>query len=241
MNELAKYIIALSNLYGMVHKEMVVDVFNNQNKEKINIEEVENYLKNPPNDLENEFIHPHKDYFVHESILEFDEFDLLLSKKSDKPYYVPNKKELLNYVDEFYFEKNREYKKVLNYIRKNFSYLPDYETEEIAEEIHDICQFDFNIQRTFNFLNRRGMEFESEKSFEKFVFLIVDLSNNTRLWENNGFTPSELVNREKFNFNKENKELFVREKKKIGRNEPCPCGSGKKYKKCCLDKDELVN
>lgn len=22
---------------------------------------------------------------------------------------------------------------------------------------------------------------------------------------------------------------------KIGRNEPCPCGSGKKYKKCCID------
>ena len=24
----------------------------------------------------------------------------------------------------------------------------------------------------------------------------------------------------------------------LGRNEPCPCGSGKKYKKCCLAKDE---
>ncbi len=24
---------------------------------------------------------------------------------------------------------------------------------------------------------------------------------------------------------------------RIGRNEPCPCGSGKKYKHCCLDKD----
>lgn len=24
---------------------------------------------------------------------------------------------------------------------------------------------------------------------------------------------------------------------KTGRNDPCPCGSGKKYKKCCLDKD----
>lgn len=23
---------------------------------------------------------------------------------------------------------------------------------------------------------------------------------------------------------------------KIGRNDPCPCGSGKKYKKCCLNK-----
>ena len=26
---------------------------------------------------------------------------------------------------------------------------------------------------------------------------------------------------------------FVREERKVGRNEPCPCGSGKKYKRCC--------
>jgi len=24
---------------------------------------------------------------------------------------------------------------------------------------------------------------------------------------------------------------------KVGRNDPCPCGSGKKYKKCCLGKN----
>ena len=28
----------------------------------------------------------------------------------------------------------------------------------------------------------------------------------------------------------------VRTEPKIGRNDPCPCGSGKKYKKCCLNK-----
>jgi Tfp pilus assembly protein PilF len=27
---------------------------------------------------------------------------------------------------------------------------------------------------------------------------------------------------------------------KIGRNEPCPCGSGKKYKRCCLHQDEAA-
>ncbi|MGH6681278.1 MAG: SEC-C metal-binding domain-containing protein, partial [Bradyrhizobium sp.] len=27
---------------------------------------------------------------------------------------------------------------------------------------------------------------------------------------------------------------------KIGRNEPCPCGSGRKYKQCCLAKDEAA-
>jgi hypothetical protein len=26
---------------------------------------------------------------------------------------------------------------------------------------------------------------------------------------------------------------YVRESPKVGRNDPCPCGSGKKYKKCC--------
>ncbi|MEX1346379.1 MAG: SEC-C metal-binding domain-containing protein, partial [Desulfobacterales bacterium] len=25
---------------------------------------------------------------------------------------------------------------------------------------------------------------------------------------------------------------------KIGRNAPCSCGSGKKYKKCCLNNDQ---
>jgi uncharacterized protein YecA (UPF0149 family) len=28
----------------------------------------------------------------------------------------------------------------------------------------------------------------------------------------------------------------VRTEPKIGRNEPCPCGSGKKYKNCCINK-----
>lgn len=32
-----------------------------------------------------------------------------------------------------------------------------------------------------------------------------------------------------------NPNTFVRPSAKVGRNEPCPCGSGKKYKKCCLE------
>lgn len=46
-------------------------------------------------------------------------------------------------------------------------------------------------------------------------------------------------------FDKETKrELYLQQKKsgtvvvgkKVGRNDPCPCGSGKKYKKCCMNK-----
>ena len=33
-------------------------------------------------------------------------------------------------------------------------------------------------------------------------------------------------------------KIAPRDSVNVGRNEPCPCGSGKKYKKCCLAKDQ---
>ena len=32
-------------------------------------------------------------------------------------------------------------------------------------------------------------------------------------------------------------ETVRRQAPKVGRNDPCPCGSGKKYKNCCMKKD----
>ncbi len=32
----------------------------------------------------------------------------------------------------------------------------------------------------------------------------------------------------------------IRKEKKVGPNDPCPCGSGKKYKKCCMQKDKAA-
>lgn len=33
--------------------------------------------------------------------------------------------------------------------------------------------------------------------------------------------------------------LHTKENEKVGRNDPCPCGSGRKYKKCCLGKEQV--
>ena len=35
-----------------------------------------------------------------------------------------------------------------------------------------------------------------------------------------------------------NSNIIRKTEPKVGRNEPCPCGSGLKYKKCCLNKKE---
>ena len=41
-----------------------------------------------------------------------------------------------------------------------------------------------------------------------------------------------------------NPPLILQNKRRVGRNDPCPCGSGKKFKKCCMNKssgDPLLN
>jgi hypothetical protein len=49
------------------------------------------------------------------------------------------------------------------------------------------------------------------------------------------YTPERAAERQRvLDEEEEPIEPFVRSAPKVGRNDPCPCGSGRKYKKCCL-------
>ncbi len=54
--------------------------------------------------------------------------------------------------------------------------------------------------------------------------------------EETDMTPKQAVERMVSQFDHRTKLGILRNKriKEIGRNNPCPCGSGKKFKKCCL-------
>ncbi|MDS0524579.1 SEC-C metal-binding domain-containing protein [Clostridium sp. SHJSY1] len=76
-----------------------------------------------------------------------------------------------------------------------------------------------------NLLEDRGVVFNDEtKESNELVAAVAELYNTTAIWTLKGLTPIELEERGK---------TVVYKEKKTGRNEPCPCGSGKKYKKCC--------
>jgi hypothetical protein len=55
----------------------------------------------------------------------------------------------------------------------------------------------------------------------------VDINNKNEM--NSFMTLYNLQNKKKM----QNKNETMQTHLKVGRNEPCPCGSGKKYKKCC--------
>ena len=246
MKKIKKYIIALTNLYGQVPADKVVEIYNMQNEDQINSADIEYYFTV---DLSRDFIYFHKGHFVHEAILEFDEFELMLKKKADKPYYIPEKDELLKYIDEGYFENSRHYRALVKYIAKHFFKGDEIKAELLCEDIRGLCQVGIDMQTILDMFNDRGISFNDIDQVNEVLRLVMDLSNNIRIWENNGHTPNEIFEKfekpnlrplpdKPFDFggigmSNATNVIDIRTKEKIGRNEPCPCGSGKKYKKCC--------
>ncbi|MFB4158971.1 SEC-C metal-binding domain-containing protein [Geomicrobium sp. JSM 1781026] len=56
---------------------------------------------------------------------------------------------------------------------------------------------------------------------------------STPSWELKGHRPNEVPGESAGS--PRNNVVPFKPGPKVGRNEPCPCGSGKKYKKCCMD------
>lgn len=66
--------------------------------------------------------------------------------------------------------------------------------------------------------------------------VIIEYSRLERKFQNGRYFemyPERRSNMKQVQWDSLESGTFVREDKKIGRNEPCPCGSGKKYKNCC--------
>ncbi len=144
----------------------------------------------------------------------------------------------MKYKDSNYFEVTRQYQALLNYVNKHIFNGDEFAGQMLYEDVQGICQFDFSVQGIFEVLNTRGVDFKSEKQVNEVMQLVMDLTNNTRIWENNGHTPNEIYER----YEKPHLMPLPRgggKSRKVGRNDPCPCGSGKKYKKCCLGKDKI--
>ena len=73
-----------------------------------------------------------------------------------------------------------------------------------------------------------SLKFDKEKLYKNMVDAKADWLYELPQWD-------KIFDKER------QKELYLEQKKsgtivkgpKVGRNDPCPCGSGKKYKKCC--------
>ncbi|AZV59053.1 hypothetical protein DMR38_07440 [Clostridium sp. AWRP] len=93
------------------------------------------------------------------------------------------------------------------------------------EELFEAAKIDFRdktkaYNKLYNFFTT-NFDISSIEEVNLIGNEVIKFFNNTRLWILKGYTPEEL------------NPTTVIKKEKAGRNDPCPCGSGKKYKNCC--------
>ncbi|MBQ9767784.1 MAG: SEC-C domain-containing protein [Lachnospiraceae bacterium] len=73
-----------------------------------------------------------------------------------------------------------------------------------------------------------SLDFDNEKLYYNMVGAGAEWLYELPQWDS-----ILTVERRKELYLEQKKSGTVRKDKKVGRNDPCPCGSGKKFKKCC--------
>ncbi|MDE7363433.1 MAG: SEC-C domain-containing protein [Ruminococcus sp.] len=187
---------------------------------------------------------------IGEWLLEDDEdLETMLFMQKGKPYYVPEKEEFLKYADDFYYEETPQTKAVFDFFVNEMGMDKKMADDMVCEAISTMCISLGEAEVPFDDFARMKIYFTKEQA-EKFLKLFVDLYNNTRHPFNRGYTPCEMQKRvlpfadsiltdeEKaivngFAFAENLLDSLDNLPQKISRNAPCPCGSGKTYKRCC--------
>jgi hypothetical protein len=239
---LSKYATAAVSLYGVISVDEFVSVFNYYEDVYATSEEALLALKRlaKTDDVE---------YSIFGDIISgpefqpgFDDYEENVSSirasQQGKPRYLPEQEEFLKYVDVGYREPEKPYAELKAHILKHKltsrgEGLDDVDGDLI--DLHELIQLGVRLTEAIDYFTEQGYQFKGMDDFNAFVKLLTNAHNNTRMYDNNGFTPNEVFEMfERPKLNPLPREPFrFQVTPKVGRNAPCPCGSGLKYKKCC--------
>ena len=168
------------------------------------------------------------DRLIARDLLEKDFYKQVEASQGNKEYYIPEPGEvelLYNYSFPVY---DPVYQKYAAFLRDKLD-LNDDELFEVLVMTFRCLALGGMISDVQKLLDAQGIVFPSQEAVSEFVPLIIDLSNHTRMMSNCGHTPDEMsLQRRNYAPGQP-----VKKAQKIYPNDPCPCGSGKKYKKCC--------
>jgi hypothetical protein len=225
---------SLLNVYGIINRKALFKILEFQGC-NLSEDELENTLK-MASEMDFEIEYVEGGYYKIPSIdnpklyVENELYKTLVYKLL--PSQMLDKKAIIKYMRNIRAVKDFE-----NYLERRYE-LSDEHIGELIEKIiknirTSVYDFDLMFEESFGDL-KIEREFERKMLKEKYMEMAV----NIPLWilKGHSIAESDMVFGTKLNkyTKKENSEVYsCTTKKKIGRNEPCPCGSGKKFKKCC--------
>lgn len=156
--------------------------------------------------------------------------------QGDLSYYVPTIEEVEELYEQGSLISRDSHQKLKEFIEDNFG----CDSDTASLKLHDLYETVNNHMRindaVDSFVTGPEFEFPSDEIRFKFTELYIEMSRDCRVRDNRGHDYYEMVaimslkNGGAGAAKKNNAQV---KRVKIGRNDPCPCGSGKKYKNCC--------
>lgn len=141
-----------------------------------------------------------------------------------------------------YIEETDAFKALVGFFMKEFS-LSVMDAVEVVGELQIILLNDEKFSEMIDYI-QTVVTIPTQDVADRMIGLLTAFNNTTRLWRLKGHRPVDLNTERKQNIApyttkkyKDNVVKFVPLSSEVGRNDLCPCGSGKKYKKCCLHKE----
>ena len=252
---LRKYFSAASNLYGVIPLRKLYEIIESQNPGIVSRAEFIAFSQIAKHEREGYFILSEGDLFkcgkytplldyevIDTTLLDIDIFHYIFLKKFQygKPYYIPEKKDFLSYADPFYSDISKETDDLRGYLTNQL-----HLDEKLEKEVYEILFFGSKcLSVTFDTILEKmenlGVVIEKQAEKAQLQSLYEEFHHQCRLQSHRGYTPSEIsAMKMPADPSFEDvmmatmEESFQTKTEKIGRNSPCPCGSGKKYKHCC--------
>lgn len=234
------------NLYGVFEKHQFYNVFwdfvgkksdtETSEKEKESLKEIIEHILEMVEERSDDFWID-QEYIVSVDFEDKDDYRRFWKTLRHKEYYMPSKEEIKLYSSELVDRDNRCYKKILSDL-KNIMKDRRRADNLMFELEYKAVQEGITLAEILALLEERDILFPTQKMGMAFGENCLSWLNSIRRWGNRGFTNEELGRRETSETAGHMFKEFgqpVKKKSKIGRNDPCPCGSGKKYKHCCLN------
>ncbi len=197
---IAKYATAAVSLYGVISAKEFVAVFNHYEEAHTTTEEALLALIRlaRTDDVE---------YSVFSDIIsgpefqpDFDDYEEnvedIRRSQSNKPRYLPSKEEFLRYVDYLYREPEEPYAELKAFILKHKltsrgEGIMGVDGDLI--DLHEIIQSGYSVSDELEYFNDAKYRFKNLVVVQEFMNLVTKVHNHTRMYENNGFTPYDII------------------------------------------------
>lgn len=221
-------------LYGVIPISKFTEIYNKYEKTQLAEDELEKKIRILISEGE---VYAIRDgYFMDEELTEYDLYRRLLKEQGDSEYYLPkDREEFLEYGQYECQQPDQDVQFFIDYLQHAL-HMEFPQAMMVFYEIQYAIRNNAEDLELIEIMDTWGCEITSQSKMKKIRDLLYRLGGYIRKWEYRGHTSNELKEirmKNRKNSGGNGKIISFASAKKIYPNDPCPCGSGKKYKHCC--------